>query len=423
MTRQTPRATLFEALHRTYFGSMLLALLIAALALAAVAFFTLRAQHAANLALVARTIAYSSEAATMFADATTATEILQQIGKAEQLVEARILLPDGQELARYQQLGAALENLSAFIGQLAEPRRFTADIAMGDKVLGQVVVRGNGSIFAAFFLKAVAVGLLGLAAALFSARHRARRLERKLATEMEALSSIARAARTQGDFARRMPQFGVVEFDELGKDFNALFDELEARNAELVARQASLEQANASLSHMALHDTLTGLANRAYFHECLDEAVAKARRHGTRLGVLYVNNDRFKEINDTYGHAAGDTLLVEVARRLRAAVRESDLVARLGGDEFAVLLTPLHGEEDACRVAEKILAAVATPITLGPGVDAVPGLSIGIALWPQHAGQGEALLRAADNAMYLAKRNGRGQYRVAPELAESGEEP
>ncbi len=412
--RSRPRGTLFQALRRTYFGSALLALLIAALALATVAFFTLRAQHTANLALVARTIAYSSEAAVMFADAATAREILQQIGQREHLVEARILLPDGSELARYERQGAALENFSALIGRLVVPERITAEIAAEQKVLGQVALRGSGSVFAGFFLKAVAAGMVGLALALFTARDLARRLEQKLVAELDALSSLAHAARMNKDFARRLPHFEVAEFDELGKDFNALFDEIQARNEELVARQASLEEANASLSHLALHDSLTGLANRAYFGERLEQAVAEARRNGSQVGVLYLDNDRFKEINDSHGHAAGDSLLVEIARRLRAAVRDSDLVARLGGDEFAVLLTPLRGLEDASRVAEKILATVATPVALRPGVEALPGLSIGIAAYPQHASGGETLMRAADHAMYLAKRNGRGHYRIAP---------
>lgn len=142
-------------------------------------------------------------------------------------------------------------------------------------------------------------------------------------------------------------------------------------------------------------------------------ALRNAGKLKERVAVLFLDSDRFKGINDNFGHAAGDAVLVAVADRVRAQLREGDLVARLGGDEFAVLLAPLHKVEDAERIADKILASMDLPITL-PGDDSVvTSLSIGIAVYPDHGVTPGALLNAADAAMYQAKRLSRGAQSMA----------
>ena len=185
--------------------------------------------------------------------------------------------------------------------------------------------------------------------------------------------------------------------------------QLESRHQHLKARQSDLEKENQTLTWLAMHDNLTGLSNRAAFLQGLNHALLQAPSQ--RKAVLYLDNDGFKQINDRLGHAAGDTLLVEVARRLRGAVRESDLVARLGGDEFAVLLSTLGSPSDATRVAVKILELMKQPLTLN-GQLVTPGVSIGIAMFPDHADNANELLKAADHAMYQAKRAGRNRYQV-----------
>ncbi|WP_187172786.1 diguanylate cyclase domain-containing protein, partial [Enterococcus faecium] len=137
----------------------------------------------------------------------------------------------------------------------------------------------------------------------------------------------------------RVPPARIAEMDALGDDFNALLEELERR-------EALLEQRNEELSRQALHDSLTGLPNRAYFEQHLQARLAEARRAGTSVALLFLDNDHFKSVNDRHGHAAGDALLVAVAQRLRAQLRESDLVARLGGDEFAIVMAPAQNTQD-----------------------------------------------------------------------------
>ena len=153
--------------------------------------------------------------------------------------------------------------------------------------------------------------------------------------------------------------------------------------------------------HLATHDGLTGLANRRAFDELMGRTLAQARRTGGHVAVLLVDLDRFKQVNDTFGHPEGDALLVEVARRLRSALREADVVARLGGDEFAALLAGTDAT-GAIAAAERVTDALETSVTLSGSVVQV-GASIGISCWPEHGHDAEMLLRHADVAMYAAK--------------------
>jgi len=167
-----------------------------------------------------------------------------------------------------------------------------------------------------------------------------------------------------------------------------------------------LRRSQEEMWRLAHHDPLTGLPNRSLFLERLDQALAHARRQGERLGLLYMDLDGFKSVNDTYGHQAGDTVLQEVGRRLQNAVRTSDTVARLAGDEFAVLLAHLSVEDDLERVMGEIENAVARPV-MWQGQELRVGVSIGSAVFPDQADVAESLIGAADQAMYLAKQQHR----------------
>ena len=164
------------------------------------------------------------------------------------------------------------------------------------------------------------------------------------------------------------------------------------------------------LTHLAHFDVLTGLPNRASFGERLTEALAYARTNGWTTGVMFIDLDRFKDVNDTLGHAEGDKLLKQAADRLIHAVRRGDTVARLGGDEFAVVLTNLGAGEDAEIVARKIVASLSEPFQLA-GTEACVSASIGISLSPGDALDEDTLVRSADAAMYAAKKAGRNGYR------------
>jgi diguanylate cyclase (GGDEF)-like protein len=174
--------------------------------------------------------------------------------------------------------------------------------------------------------------------------------------------------------------------------------------------------AAAKIEKIAYHDSLTGLPNRQLFLNQMGMALHRARRTNTLVAVLFLDLDRFKVVNDSLGHAAGDLLLQTVAERNRAADRGEDSVTRLGGDEFAVLCTEVGSPEDAVMVAERIIASVKRPISL-EGQEVFVTTSLGISLFPADATQPEALLKNADAAMYRAKSQGRDLVeRYVPEL-------
>ena len=180
-------------------------------------------------------------------------------------------------------------------------------------------------------------------------------------------------------------------------------------------------EAEAHLYSLAYHDRLTGLPNRALFFDRLAQTLAGARRGQKRFGLLFVDLDGFKKVNDDFGHEAGDTVLRVVAERFVATLRATDTVARMGGDEFVVILHELDSVQDAACVAQKILDAVALEIELSPSQSCRVGASIGISLYPDNGTDMDDLLMAADTAMYHCKNTGKNRYVLAGafEMAEA----
>jgi diguanylate cyclase (GGDEF)-like protein len=168
--------------------------------------------------------------------------------------------------------------------------------------------------------------------------------------------------------------------------------------------------------HLATHDSLTALPNRWYATERLQAALSDEAGSGRPIAVLYLDIDGFKAVNDRYGHACGDQVLIATTRRMRACVRDSDIVARLAGDEFLVVLPNSEDERVATRVAQELVDALSAPVR-ALGASITVSVSIGIACHPQHGDNVETLLAAADGAMYAAKQAGKRCYRVAPVLA------
>lgn len=190
----------------------------------------------------------------------------------------------------------------------------------------------------------------------------------------------------------------------LGEELEASYNEIERRIADRTAELAIVTQ---ELSHRVRHDDLTGLINRSTFWDRLEHRLAGAERRIDGFAVLFLDLDGFKIVNDTFGHAAGDRLLVDVAHRISAQLRAGDTAARVGGDEFLVLLDDVSGDEAALAAADRINAALQLPFT----VDARPfttAASVGVARGPGDFGSADEIVAAADSAMYDAKGMGRG---------------
>lgn len=400
--RDGTRVSLRTVLRRAHFRVALVMMVGVGLCLGIAATLALRSYAKHNEDLLARSIAYTAEAAVVFRDDVAIQEVLEMIGEKESLGSATILSPTGETLGRYTRANADLQNrLASKLQAWLLPEPGAAPIVYQGSTIAQVSLRDSGSGLLQFLAAGVASMLVCMALGFVAVRHLSDRVRREIMQPVQALMSVTHSARKALGQPHHAPASPILELHELGEDFNALLAEIEAH-------QTQLRQENKSLSHQANHDSLTGLPNRAYFRRRLNRLLQDAETNGTRVGVLYLDNDHFKSINDRFGHATGDALLVEVAQRVTAQLRETDLVARLGGDEFAVLLSPLQNDDDAVRIADKILRSMQAPLAVRPNDRIVPSLSIGIAVYPSHGETVESLLRAADRAMYRVKSQQRG---------------
>ncbi len=221
------------------------------------------------------------------------------------------------------------------------------------------------------------------------------RLGRRMAGLSGAIHDLSEGRRPEGQAS---PPLFVREFQELHNAGSTFQQRLEER-----------ERLNDHVRWLANHDALTRLPNRVLFQDRLGQGLATMRRSGTPMALMALDLDRFKEVNDTLGHAAGDALLRQVAERITLCLREVDTVARLGGDEFAVILSGIQRAEDCEATARRIIAAITQPIILDGGKADV-GVSIGIAIADAETDEAEALLRDADMALYAAKESGRGTW-------------
>jgi len=248
-------------------------------------------------------------------------------------------------------------------------------------------------------------------------------LTRRVLAPVEILTGAAEAI-GRGDLRVRVPETRSVEFSVLTNKFNEMTARLAASQASVEEYQHTLEEkveqrtrelqtATARAYKLAQQDILTGLPNRVLLNQRLQQILALAKREQQQVAVLFLDFDHFKRINDTLGHDTGDQLLQQVAQRLSATIRESDLVARLGGDEFVLVLTGLNMAQSAHELmllVERVRATFGSPFSVN-GQDLSLTVSIGVSLFPDDATDAPSLIKQADTAMYAAKEQGRNAYR------------
>ena len=404
------RPTLRSGTGRGHLSVALLAVGLVGISLTVLGVLALRVYANHNLHLIARSINYTVEAAVVFNDRAAANEALVLIASTEEVADAKVFNNDGEQLAHWQRSDdSVLAHLEAEVATALLGEPINLPIHHQQQKVGHIELVGQGRSLLLFLLSGLGGILFCMVLSAVLALYLSRRLLGDIVRPLRALASVAHGARRERSFDRRVPEAPIAELHELGNDFNALLDELEVWHSHL-------QSENETLAHQASHDSLTGLPNRAFFEGRLMRTLRTAKKYDERVAVLFLDSDRFKAINDQHGHAAGDAVLMAVATRVRAQLREEDLVARLGGDEFAVLLTPLHKREDAERIADKIISSMQAPVQLADGQTVQTSLSVGIAIFPDHGATPGDLLHAADAAMYQAKRLSRGgQYTATSE--------
>ena len=391
----TPRLTLRQSLGRTHMMISLTAVCMAGLFLTVTALLALRLYADHNLELVARAISYTSEAAVVFDDEEAAKDALETITSREDIASASIVLPDGQVLASWRRaITTPWTTLEQHLARLILPGPVEVAMVRESREIARVHLVGHGQYLLHFLLQTLLATLVRLLLSILGALHVARRMQRSITAPLKALAEVAYSVSRQRALKQRVPAANIAELHALGEDFNTLLDELEAW-------QAHQKRENASLLHRATHDALTGLPNRALFEARLGQAIQGDQE---RFALLYLDCDRFKQINDTLGHGVGDEVLIALARRVQHQLRPLDLVCRLGGDEFVILLAPIRDEHEVHEVMTRIQQGMSTPVVLSDGRHLGVGISIGAALYPEQGETAEALLQFADDAMYQAKR-------------------
>ncbi len=290
----------------------------------------------------------------------------------------------------------------------AERALVLAASALENTIEGIVIADGQGRVKAVnrAFTRLTGFGsaeVLGHPALALQAERSPRRFRLNLVRALDALHAwqgeVLGRRRDGSVFPALLSVTAIAPQEGEGPHYVAVFNDISQR-----------KDYERQLEFLANHDPVTGQPNRVLILDRLQAAIQRAAREGHWVGVLFIDLDRFKLVNDSFGHAFGDRLLSLVAQRLTGAVRAADSVGRLGGDEFTVILEGLRSPQEAAPVAQKLLDVVATRALID-GHETFPGASLGLSFYPQDGQDAEGLLRAADIAMYRAKEDGRGRYR------------
>lgn len=411
-SKQKPVRTIFDFLFHSSWRLCVLSISMTALVLISVNLATLRDQVSHHLNLIGRTISYSTEAAIVFKNSEAATEVIQKIIEAEEVAKATIYLNDESVFAHLEK-----SNENFIVNYLPKNLFHTyvdIPVVVNGFQIAHVVIENDGRQIVQYSCIVLGTGFFSVLLLLGIARYLANKNAQRIKNKLNILTDATQRVINHQDFSIRVPPMhNIMEFHQLGQDFNELFRQLEIFHENQRQQHENLAIKNKALNQQAIQDSLTQLYNRRGFEQAMIEQIENARTRNQKIGVLYLDNDKFKRINDEYGHAVGDALLIDVARRIRSVTRETDFIARLGGDEFSVLLPRVRTPQDALRVAQKIIDAMASPLIIeNSDIEITPGVSIGIAIYPEHGDNYEALLKAADHAMYLAKQNGRGHWRL-----------
>jgi diguanylate cyclase (GGDEF)-like protein len=261
--------------------------------------------------------------------------------------------------------------------------------------IGEIYIQANLDTLNEKVYTAIIAALMILGFGLIVSYLLSLKLQNNISDPILGLAKVTRHIRESGNYHEYVKPSDIEEIDQVREEFNALLE------------QISLKEEG--LKHLASHDVLTKLPNRAYFTDILINALIRGMRKSHMHSILFLDLDRFKNINDSLGHTAGDKLLEQLSLRLLKVMRGDDLIARLGGDEFTILLQEVTGPDEAIDIANRVIEALSEPFSV-ENHEVVISPSIGIAMYPEHGATPEALLKNADVAMYSAKLEGGNHY-------------
>ncbi|MCE8033654.1 MULTISPECIES: EAL domain-containing protein [Halomonadaceae] len=411
------------------YGVSLTALALAILMLGTLAYNTWDKYRALSGAMHvgADVIGRNSAAAILFGDEADAAEVLSSLAAAPDILHATVLLPDGTRLADYHsQAGLGCRHGIATVSVVPESSslqfswcsvQLHKPIVLHGQRIGSVALEYSLAPLFSSILFELLFGILAILLTLLLSLLIWRRFATRITLPLFHLSRVTQQVSQQQDFSLRAVVASNDEVGRLASDFNGMMDQLQRYDVRLKEELRQRRAAEARLNQLAYHDSVTGLHNRHFFKERLDEVIDQACRHGDGCAVLMIDLDGFKKINDTLGHDMGDELLRQVASRLRNGVRDSDIACRLGGDEFAIIARGDATRDQIQQLAQGLVELMAPAYQLQGKRVFVTG-SIGASLCPEHAADKELLVKYADIAMYQAKEKGKNGYSIyRPESA------
>ncbi len=394
------RPSLRSILNRTQLLILLSIILIGGSAISFISFYSLDRYSSNNSLLIADTVRHRVDAALVFHDVEEIQEAILQISQGQEVNKIQVLDQNEQLLAQVDLRANQPESwFEQLLFKNAKP--VSVDITHHDTVVGWVRVYGSSKSMLSFAAQVFAVMIATLLLILICIAALTYRAYHRIMWSFDRVNHTANLIKQQRAFNLRMPQNVFEELNQLGMTFNALLIELDEW-------QNDITHENKRLVYQARHDDLTGLANRAYFEEYLARLYEQIDQRD-KVALFFIDGDGFKGVNDTYGHQAGDLVLIEMARRLSQYLRQHDFMARLGGDEFAVILPNISSVEHVLLVVQNVLNATHEPIYLPNGQSIYFSFSVGVAM-SIDAGTPEQLIYQADQAMYSAKASATQRY-------------
>lgn len=352
-----------------------------------------------ELMSMTKVIANNTKTAVGFGDAIDAKEVLLEL-RENTLIDAIVIYDVFENVfvqyARHEKIDVLIKYRQQDLHEFRDNHLFVNQLIEDETgKLGDVYVQANldklnQQIFTAFQVVLI-IFVLGVLVSYFLSI----RLQKNISAPLLNLSKVTRNIRESGNYNEHVAPSDIAEIDQVREEFNSLLEQISIREEDL--------------KHLASHDVLTKLPNRAYFTDILINALIRGMRKSHSHAILFIDLDRFKNINDSLGHTAGDSLLEKLSLRLSAVMRNDDLLARLGGDEFTILLQEIAGEDEAIDVARRIIDSLNEPFKLSDH-NVVITPSIGIVVYPDHGATPEVLMKNADTAMYSAKHGGGNNY-------------
>ncbi len=362
--------------------------------------------------ILAQDLSRNCSPALVFDDRQAAGETLGTLQSKPQVAFGSIVTVDGGLFAKYQRgpdlersdklrldLPAGAKSEAFFVGDFL---KVSQPILFNNEQIGTLNICAGLDRIQQVLLRYVTLGLIGLAGAALLAWLLALWLQGLISRPIENLAATMLTVSSEQDYSRRVAMERSDELGTLVENFNEMLNQIQVRDADLQEKQKRL-------NYLAHHDPLTGLANRLLFDDRLQHALANARRKSNKVALLFIDLDRFKNINDSLGHKTGDVILQAVADRLASAIRAGDTLARLGGDEFVVVSEQAVDYQGITMLAQKVQQILVPPVQVGSQELFVSG-SIGVSVFPEDGECVESLMQCADVAMYQAKELGRNNY-------------